>query len=225
MEDGAADPNDEYYVYFEEYESELHRANAVDFGGLITAVIALFEKFPEVLNRYQNRFHYVLVDEYQDTNRAQFELIKMLCGKRRNVCVVGDEDQSIYSWRGADIRNILDFEKIFPDVKVLKLEQNYRSSKTIIEAASCVIERNTMRKGKHMWTQNPEGDAIEIVECFNDKEEAEFVAKECNQLFRDGVSFKEMAVFYRSNAQARLIEDSLRKYKLLYRVVGGVKFY
>ena len=225
MEDGGADPNDEYYAYFEEYESELHRANAIDFGGLITAVIALFEKFPEVLNRYQNRFHYVLVDEYQDTNRAQFELIKMLCGKRKNICVVGDEDQSIYSWRGADIRNILDFEKIFPDVKVLKLEQNYRSSKTIIEAASCVIEKNTMRKGKHMWTQNPEGDVIEIVECFNDKEEAEFVAKECNQLYRDGVSFKEMAVFYRSNAQARLIEDSLRKYKLLYRVVGGVKFY
>jgi DNA helicase-2/ATP-dependent DNA helicase PcrA len=225
MEDGGADPNDEFYAYFEEYESELHRANAVDFGGLITAVIALFEKFPEVLNRYQNRFHYVLVDEYQDTNRAQFELIKMLCGKRKNICVVGDEDQSIYSWRGADIRNILDFEKIFPDVKVLKLEQNYRSSKTIIEAASCVIEKNTMRKGKHMWTQNPEGDVIEIVECFNDKEEAEFVAKECNQLYRDGVSFKEMAVFYRSNAQARLIEDSLRKYKLLYRVVGGVKFY
>ena len=225
MEDGAADPNDEYYVYFEEYESELHRANAVDFGGLITAVIALFEKFPEVLNRYQNRFHYVLVDEYQDTNRAQFELIKMLCGKRRNICVVGDEDQSIYSWRGADIRNILDFEKIFPDVRVLKLEQNYRSSKTIIEAASCVIERNTLRKGKQMWTQNPEGDAIEIIECFNDKEEAEFVAKECNKLFHEGVSFKEMAVFYRSNAQARLIEDALRKYKLLYRVVGGVKFY
>lgn len=225
MNEGAADPSDEFFEYFEEYESELHRANAVDFGGLITAVIALFEKFPEVLNRYQNRFHYVLVDEYQDTNRAQFELIKMLCGKRRNICVVGDEDQSIYSWRGADIRNILDFEKIFPDVNVLKLEQNYRSSKTIIEAASCVIEKNTMRKGKQMWTQNPEGDSVEIIECFNDKDEAEFVAKECQTLNREGVSYKEMAVFYRSNAQARLIEDSLRKYKISYRVIGGVKFY
>lgn len=225
MSDGAADPSDEYFGYFEEYEAELHRANAVDFGGLITAVIQLFEKFPDVLNRYQNRFHYVLVDEYQDTNRAQFELIRMLCGKRRNICVVGDEDQSIYSWRGADIRNILDFEKVFPDVQVLKLEQNYRSSKTIIEAASCVIEKNIMRKGKQMWTQNPEGDAIEIIECFNDKEEAEYVAQETARLFREGVPYKEMAVFYRSNAQARLIEDSLRKYKIQYRVIGGVKFY
>jgi len=221
----GADPSDEFFGYFEEYESELHRANALDFGGLITAVIQLFEKFPEVLNRYQNRFVYVLVDEYQDTNRAQFELIRMLCGKRRNICVVGDEDQSIYSWRGADIRNILDFEKIFPDVKTLKLEQNYRSSKTIIEAASCVIEKNTMRKGKHMWTANPEGDAIDIVECFNDKDEAEFVAQETTRLFRSGVPYKEMAVFYRSNAQARQIEDSLRKAKINYRVVGGVKFY
>ncbi len=226
MADGeGADPSDEFFGYFEEYESELHRANALDFGGLITAVIQLFEKFPEVLNRYQNRFVYVLVDEYQDTNRSQFELIKMLCGKRRNICVVGDEDQSIYSWRGADIRNILDFEKVFPDVKVLKLEQNYRSSKTIIEAASCVIEKNTMRKGKHMWTANPEGDAIDIVECFNDKDEAEFVAQETTRLYKSGVPYKEMAVFYRSNAQARQIEDALRKSKINYRVVGGVKFY
>lgn len=225
MSEGAADPADEYFDYFEEYESELHRANAVDFGGLITAVIQLFEKFPDVLNRYQNRFQYVLVDEYQDTNRAQFELIRMLCGKRRNICVVGDEDQSIYSWRGADIRNILDFEKIFPDVTVLKLEQNYRSSKTIIEAASCVIEKNTLRKGKHMWTENAEGDAIQIVECFNDRDEADYIAQETYKLNQAGVSYKEMAVFYRSNAQARLIEDALRKYKINYRVIGGVKFY
>ena len=225
MAEGGADSSDEYFGYFEEYESELHRANAVDFGGLITAVIQLFEKFPEVLNRYQNRYHYVLVDEYQDTNRAQFELIKMLCAKRRNICVVGDEDQSIYSWRGADIRNILDFEKVFPDVKILKLEQNYRSSKTIIEAATCVIQKNILRKGKQMWTENPEGDAIDIVECFNDKDEAEFIAQETNKLNRAGVPYKEMAVFYRSNAQARLVEDALRKYKIQYRVIGGVKFY
>lgn len=220
-----ADPTDEYYSYFEEYESELHRANAVDFGGLITAVVQLFEKFPDVLERYQKRFQYILVDEYQDTNRAQFELIKLLCEKRRNICVVGDEDQSIYSWRGADIKNILDFEKVFPDVTVLKLEQNYRSSKTIIEAATCVIEKNIMRKGKQMWTDNPDGDAIEVVECFNDKDEAEFVAKETFKLHQGGVSYKEMAVFYRSNAQARLIEDSLRKYNIHYRVIGGMKFY
>jgi DNA helicase-2/ATP-dependent DNA helicase PcrA len=226
MPDGdGADTTDQYFGYFEEYESELHRANALDFGGLITAVIQLFEKFPEVLQRYQNRFVYVLVDEYQDTNRAQFDLVRMLCGKRRNICVVGDEDQSIYSWRGADIRNILDFEKFFPEVTVLKLEQNYRSSKIIIEAASCVIEKNTMRKGKHMWTDNPEGDAIEIIECFNDKDEAEFIAQETGKLYRAGVPYKEMAVFYRSNAQARQIEDALRKSKIQYRVVGGVKFY
>jgi DNA helicase-2/ATP-dependent DNA helicase PcrA len=218
-------PEDEFYEYVSEYESELSRANAIDFGGLITAVIQLFEKFPEVLDRYQARFKYVLVDEYQDTNRAQFELICMLCGKHRNICVVGDEDQSIYSWRGADIRNILDFEKVFPDVTVLKLEQNYRSSKTIIEAASCVIERNTMRKGKQMWTDNPDGDAVHIVECFNDRDEAEFVAKETHKLHLAGVDYKEMAVFYRSNAQARLIEDALRKYKIHYRVIGGVRFY
>ncbi len=223
--EGGAHSTDEYFDYFEEYESELHRANAVDFGGLITAVIQLFDKFPEVLNRYQNRYVYVLVDEYQDTNRAQFELIRMLCGKRRNICVVGDEDQSIYSWRGADIRNILDFENVFPDVKVLKLEQNYRSSKTIIEAASHVIQKNTMRKGKQMWTANPEGDAIDIIECFNDKDEAEFVANETAKLYKSGVPYKEMAVFYRSNAQARQIEDALRKSKIQYRVVGGVKFY
>ncbi|MBC7715259.1 MAG: UvrD-helicase domain-containing protein [Rhizobacter sp.] len=216
---------DMFFGYFEEYESELHRANALDFGGLITAVIQLFEKFPEVASRYQNRYVYVLVDEYQDTNRAQFELIKILCEKRRNICVVGDEDQSIYSWRGADIRNILDFEKVFPDVKVLKLEQNYRSSKTIIEAASCVIEKNTLRKGKHMWTENPEGDAIDVVECFNDKDEAEFIAQETARLYKAGTPYKEMAVFYRSNAQARQIEDALRKYKIQYRVIGGVKFY
>jgi DNA helicase-2/ATP-dependent DNA helicase PcrA len=220
-----ADTTDDYYSYFEEYESELHRANAVDFGGLITAVVQLFEKFPEVLLRYQNRFQYVLVDEYQDTNRAQFELIKLLCEKRRNICVVGDEDQSIYSWRGADIKNILDFEKVFPDVTILKLEQNYRSSKTIIEAATCVIEKNIMRKGKQMWTDNATGDAIDVVECFNDKDEAEFVAKETHKLHQSGVSYKEMAVFYRSNAHARLIEDALRKYNINYRVIGGMKFY
>lgn len=224
-EEDAPDTSEMFFGYFEEYESELHRANAIDFGGLITGVIELLEKFPEVLNRYQNRFHYVLVDEYQDTNRAQFCLVRLLCERRKNICVVGDEDQSIYSWRGADIRNILDFETFFTDVKLLKLEQNYRSSKTIIEAASCVIEKNKMRKGKHMWTENPDGEAIEIIECFSDKEEAIFIAEETTRLYKAGVPFKEMAVFYRSNAQARQVEDALRKYKIQYRVIGGVKFY
>lgn len=225
MSDGGADSTDEYFSYFEEYEAELHRANAIDFGGLITGVIQLFEKFPEVLSRYQERFKYVLVDEYQDTNRSQFELVTKLAEKRRNICVVGDEDQSIYSWRGADIRNILDFEKVYPDVELLKLEQNYRSSKNIIEAASFVIAKNTFRKGKQMWTANPEGEVVQIVECFNDKEEAEYIAKEVNKIVLAGNDYSDVAVFYRSNAQSRLIEDALRKHKLPYRVIGGVKFY
>lgn len=210
---------------FLEYEAELHRSNAVDFGGLITGVLNLFRSYPEVLRKYQQKFKYVLVDEYQDTNRAQFELIQQLSHLHRNICVVGDEDQSIYSWRGADIRNILDYENIFPEAKLIKLEQNYRSSKKIIEAASEVISHNVARKGKHMWTDNAEGDEIRIVECRDDKAEAEFVAQEIRQLHQEGVSLKDIAVFYRNNAHSRTIEDALRKEKFPYRVVAGIKFY
>jgi len=219
------DTEDPFYSYYQEYESEIHRANAIDFGGLITGVIQLFETHPEVLRRYRDRFQYLLVDEYQDTNRGQFDLVRMLTGVEQNICVVGDEDQSIYSWRGADIRNILDFEKEFPNVEILKLEQNYRSSKNIIEAASCVIQRNEMRKGKSMWTKNPEGESIRVIEVSSDKKEAEFIAKEISHLKYSGTSFKDIAVFYRNNSQSRLIEDYLRKEKINYRIVGGVKFY
>lgn len=210
---------------FVEYEGELHRSNAVDFGGLITGVLNLFRSFPEVLQKYQQKFKYVLVDEYQDTNRAQFELIQQLSHLHRNICVVGDEDQSIYSWRGADIRNILDFESVFPESKLIKLEQNYRSSKKIIEAASEVIARNIARKGKHMWTNNPDGNEIRIVECRDDKSEAEYVGQQIRQLAQEGVSLKDIAVFYRNNAHSRTIEDALRKEKFPYRVVAGIKFY
>lgn len=210
---------------FLEYEAELHKSNAVDFGGLITGVLNLFCSFPEVLQKYNQKFRYVLVDEYQDTNRAQFDLIQQLTRTHRNVCVVGDEDQSIYSWRGADIRNILDYESIFPDSKLIKLEQNYRSSKKIIEAASEVISHNVARKGKQMWTDNEEGDAIRIVECRDDKAEAELVASEIRALHQEGVSLKDIAVFYRNNAHSRTIEDALRKEKFPYRVVAGIKFY
>lgn len=210
---------------FLEYEAELHRSNAVDFGGLITGVLNLFRSFPEVLQKYQQKFKYVLVDEYQDTNRAQFDLILQLSGSNRNLCVVGDEDQSIYSWRGADIRNILDYENVFPDAKLIKLEQNYRSSKKIIEAASEVIARNIARKGKHMWTDNEDGEEIRIVECRDDKAEAEFIGQEIRKLAQDGVSLKDIAVFYRNNAHSRTIEDALRKEKFPYRVVAGIKFY
>ncbi len=219
------DKEDEFYEYYEEYERELHRANALDFGGLITGVLQLFEQFPEVLNRYQERYKYLLVDEYQDTNRAQFDLLKYLSAKTDNICVVGDEDQSIYSWRGADINNILDFEKNYPEAKLLKLEQNYRSSKNIIEAASHVIARNTMRKGKEMWTSNPEGDNIHVCECHNDKKEGEFISEKILELNSEGVEFKDIAIFYRTNSQSRLLEDYLRKSNIPYRVVGGVKFY
>lgn len=219
------DVNEEFYSYFVEYESELLRSNALDFGGLITGVIQLFETHPEVLKFYQDRFHYILVDEYQDTNRAQFELVRLLSRERKNICVVGDEDQSIYSWRGADIRNILDFEKTFPDAKLIKLEQNYRSSKTIITAASRVIARNEQRKGKEMWTQNSEGEVIKIIECVDEKKEGDYIAQEISNLMAQKVPQRDIAVFYRNNSQSRVIEDNLRKLKIPYRVLGGIKFY
>ncbi len=224
--DYEVESDDIFYDMYLDYEKELHKANATDFGGLISGVIQLFEKFPEVLERYQDRFRYILVDEYQDTNRAQFDLVTKIAQKRRNICVVGDEDQSIYSWRGADIRNILDFEEVYSDAQILKLEQNYRSSKNIIEAAGAVISRNTQRKGKSMWTDNPEGESIEIVECGSDREEADFVAEKLIAHHQDdNINYDEMAVFYRTNSQSRQIEDALRKSNIPYRVVGGIKFY
>ena len=219
------DQEDIFFSFFKEYEAELLKSNAVDFGSLITGVINLFDNFPEVLERYQKRFHYVLVDEYQDTNRAQFKLIKLLSEKRQNICVVGDEDQSIYSWRGADIRNILDFEKIFPSAELIKLEQNYRSSKNIIEAASHVISRNTQRKGKELWTDNERGESIRVFECSDDRLEADFIATEVQSLINDNIDPREIAIFYRTNAQSRLIEDSLRRINIPYKVVAGIKFY
>lgn len=221
----TVDIDDLFYNFFQEFEAELHKSNAVDFGGLITGVLNLFENFPEVLARYQKRFHYVLVDEYQDTNRAQFRLVRLLAQERKNICVVGDEDQSIYSWRGAEIRNILDFETVFPDVKTIKLEQNYRSSKNIIEAASCVISKNLHRKGKKMWTDNEQGESINIVECADDRSEADFVSFEIQKLIASGVDPREVAIFYRTNSQSRIIEDSLRKINIPYKVIAGIKFY
>lgn len=219
------DQTDLFFSLFQDYESELHRSNAVDFGGLICGVLQLFDHFPDVLKRYQERFKYLLVDEYQDTNRSQFKLIKLLSELNKNICVVGDEDQSIYSWRGADIRNILDYEKYFPNSKILKLEQNYRSSKNIIEAATFVISKNLMRKGKEMWTDNDKGEYIDIIECADDRSEADFVSREIKSHIDAGVSPEEIAVFYRTNAQSRMIEDALRHNNIHYRVVAGIKFY
>jgi len=220
------DQADPFYSYFLEYTEELHRSNATDFGGLITGVLELFSKYPDVLKRYQERFRYILVDEYQDTNRCQFELVTLLANNHSNLCVVGDEDQSIYSWRGADIRNILDFEETFPKAKILRLEQNYRSSKNIIEAASHVIEKNTQRKGKKMWTDNDLGESIQIIENESDKKEAEWIASEIINLARkEGVKYSDIAVFYRANSQSRMIEDALRTINIRYRVIGGIRFY
>ncbi len=220
------DKDDPFYDYFLDYEAELHRNNAVDFGGLITGVLNLFDNFPEVLKRYQKRFRYLLVDEYQDTNRCQFKLVTMLAEMNKNICVVGDEDQSIYSWRGADIRNILDFENVYPKASLIKLEQNYRSSKNIIDAATSVISKNLQRKGKDMWTDNDVGDSISIIECKDDRVEAEFVAQNIQKLIKEeGISGDEIAVFYRTNAQSRILEDALRTNKIAYRVVAGIKFY
>ncbi len=218
--------DDPFYDYFLDYEAELHRNNAVDFGGLITGVLNLFDNFPQVLQRYQTRFKYLLVDEYQDTNRCQFKLVKLLADKNKNICVVGDEDQSIYSWRGADIRNILDFEEVYKNAKLIKLEQNYRSSKNIIDAATHVISQNLQRKGKDMWTDNDVGESIDIIECKDDRVEAEFVATKITRLTeKENIPADEIAIFYRTNAQSRLMEDALRKEKIAYRVVAGIKFY
>jgi DNA helicase-2/ATP-dependent DNA helicase PcrA len=210
---------------FLDYEAELHRSNAVDFGGLITGILQLFHHYPEVRTKYQRRFQYVMVDEYQDTNRAQFQMICQLGAGHGNVCVVGDEDQSIYSWRGADIRNILDFEKIFPDAKIIKLEQNYRSSKKIIDAAARVIANNQERKGKVLWTDNPEGDPIDVVECRDEKVESDYIASQLKALMKKGVQGSEIAIIYRNNSQSRALEDALRRERIPYHIVAGIKFY
>ena len=225
LNDDQIDESDPLYGHYLEYESKLHKSNAIDFGGLIVGAIELFEKHPDILEKYRRRFHYILVDEYQDTNKAQFDLIKKLSCPSGNICVVGDEDQSIYSWRGADIQNILDFKKDFPKVTVIKLEQNYRSSRNIIKAAGHVISNNTLRSGKSMWTENVDGEKIRIVRLASDREEARFIVKEIHALKRDGVLGREVAVFYRANSQSRLIEDYLRNSFISYRVVGGIKFY
>lgn len=223
--DDEIDKDDLFYEIYEEYERELHTSNAVDFGGLIVGVLELFAKHPKILERYQKRFKYLLVDEYQDTNRAQFLFVLLLSEVHKNICVVGDEDQSIYSWRGADINNILDFENYFPEYQYFKLEQNYRSSKNIIDAASHVINQNRMRKGKVMWTDNQGGEIIEVIECLDDTTEAKFITEKILELVDSGVPYSKIAIFYRNNSQSRVIEDSLRKFRIPYKIVGGIKFY
>ncbi|MDD5491325.1 MAG: UvrD-helicase domain-containing protein [bacterium] len=210
---------------YRRYQKKLKDNNALDFGDLIMLTVHLWQAFPEVLQRYQERFRYVMVDEYQDTNHAQYILTKMLTHKYQNLCVVGDEDQSIYMFRGADIRNILDFEKDNKNCQVIKLEQNYRSTKYILETAQKVITNNKYRKSKELWTDNKKGDPVYFYEVANEVEEASFIAGSIGKLVREDVLPREIAVFYRTNAQSRVFEDALRRERLHYMIVGGMRFY
>jgi DNA helicase-2/ATP-dependent DNA helicase PcrA len=207
------------------YQRRLYENNAVDFDDLIMQTVALLELFPEVRERYQTRFKYVHVDEYQDTNHAQYRLVNILAAEHRNLCVVGDDDQSVYSWRGADIRNILDFERDYPEAKVVKLEQNYRSTQTILDAANAVVANNASRKPKALWTAGEEGEHIRVFAASDEYAEARFVVAEVERLVERGASPREIAVFYRTNAQSRALEDVLVREGVPYQVVGGVKFY
>ncbi len=207
------------------YERRLREMNAMDFDDLLMRSVELFETYPEVLDRYRSLFQQILVDEYQDTNSAQYKWVELLAHKHRNLVVVGDDDQSIYGFRGADVRNILDFEKDFPDAEVIKLEQNYRSTGRILEAAHAVVARNSGRKSKKLWTDGPEGEKIRLRQLTDEHEEARYVAGEIQRLTEAGLSNNDVAVFYRTNAQSRVLEDTLVRYRMPYQVIGGTRFY
>ena len=207
------------------YQKKLKLNNALDFDDMIMKTVEIFEKFPEVLERYRQKFRYVLVDEYQDTNHAQYRLILLLTREHQNICVVGDDDQSIYQFRGADIRNILDFEKDFPNATVVKLEKNYRSMGNILSAANAVIKYNTERKEKTLKKTKDEGSKIKVYRAYDDGDEASFVVREMERQFREGRNYKEMAVLYRTNAQSRKFEDALIREGVPYRIIGGLRFY
>lgn len=211
---------------YQRYQQLLNQGQALDFDDLIMRTVQLFQDRPQVLARYQNRYIHILVDEFQDTNVAQYVLIKQLAGKYRNLCVVGDPDQSIYSWRFADLRNILSFEKDYPDARIVFLEQNYRSTKTILAVASSIISANKYRKPKRLWTANEQGVPVSIIESYDPEEEAQSVASEIEKLVSAGeVSLKDCAVMYRVNAQSRALEETFLRYGLPYKLVGGTRFY
>jgi DNA helicase-2/ATP-dependent DNA helicase PcrA len=211
---------------YQRYQQLLGQAQAVDFDDLLMKTVQLFRDHPQILTRYQSRYVHILVDEFQDTNIAQYELMKHLAGKYRNLCVVGDPDQSIYSWRFADLRNILSFEKDYPEAKVVFLEQNYRSTKTILEVASDVISTNVLRKPKKLWTENEDGASVTVIESYNAEEEAQSVVNEIEKLIgQEQISLKDCAVMYRVNAQSRALEETFLRYGLPYKLVGGTRFY
>lgn len=211
---------------YAEYQLTLKKNNALDFDDLIAKTVELFKSCPEVLENYQDRFQYIMVDEYQDTNTVQFGLIKLLASKNRNLCVVGDDDQSIYKFRGANIRNILDFEEVYPEAEVIKLEQNYRSTQNILDAANAVIKNNTERKHKALWTDKGAGNSIHFREFDNAREEAEYIASDIRKKKREILGdYRDCAVLYRTNAQSRLLEENFVALNIPYNVVGGVNFY
>ncbi|MGT2711779.1 DNA helicase PcrA [Streptococcus oriscaviae] len=210
---------------YKEYQKELRQSEAVDFDDLIMLTLRLFDQHPDVLTYYQQRYQYIHVDEYQDTNHAQYQLVKLLASRFKNICVVGDADQSIYGWRGADMQNILDFEKDYPQAKVVLLEENYRSTKRVLQAANEVIENNRNRRPKKLWTQNQEGEKIVYYRANDERDETIFVASQISQLVAKGRSYKDFAVLYRTNAQSRGIEEALLKSNIPYTMVGGTKFY
>src|SRR6478736_2768148 len=207
------------------YQRRLFASNAVDFDDLLMLTVQVLERFPEARERWQKAFRYVLVDEYQDTNHAQYRLLQLLAEKHRNVCAVGDPDQSIYAFRGADIRNILEFERDFGEAKTVALEQNYRSTNTILQAANAVIEHNRERKPKNLWSELGEGEPVRALEVEDEHAEARFVAAEIAALTEEGFNGAEIAVFYRTNAQSRVLEDVLVRQGIAYQVIGGPRFY
>ncbi len=207
---------------YREYQTQLKKNNALDFDDLLVKTVELFENNPEILDYYQEKFRYIIVDEYQDTNTAQFKLVSQLAKKYGNICVVGDDDQSIYSFRGANIRNILNFEETFPGARVIKLEQNYRSTRTILNAANGVIRNNSGRKDKTLWTENPEGSRVRVKIFDTAYDEAEGIVKD---MIKQGGTWKDYAILYRTNAQSRIIEEKCIAYNVPYRLVGGVNFY
>ncbi|MEO6829529.1 MAG: UvrD-helicase domain-containing protein, partial [Acidobacteriaceae bacterium] len=225
----SQDPKAERIAHlYDIYTKELLRANALDFDDLLLEAVRLLRTAPEVRAYYNRRFRYILIDEYQDTNRPQYELMKMLAGAEHNICVVGDEDQSIYSWRGADIKNILEFEKDFPSAKTIRLEQNYRSTQVILEAAGAVVSNNIQRKGKTLWTARDGGSQIGYYEALDGEGEALFIADYIQKYMRQTGNEPEpprIAVLYRTNSQSRLVEEALRRYGIQYTMVGGFSFY
>ena len=207
------------------YQDTLRKNNALDFDDLLNFTVELLKKYPDVLGHYHERFEHVLVDEYQDTNRCQYELVRLLTGEKENVCVVGDDDQSIYGFRGADIHNILDFEKNYPNTRVLRLEQNYRSTQNILEAAWSVVSNNKERKEKKLWTKNEAGELVTCYEAMDERDEAGFVGTKIEDWHAEGVDYKDFAIFYRTNAQSRIFEEALRAANIPYQIVGGLGFY